>query len=916
VIVTVSLTPPSATLRIGATIQLNAAATASGSATNGALTFTSDNPAVVSISSAGLARALSIGTATVKASVTSGASATALVTVIAGLPASVTKSAGDNQTAQVASPLVIAPSVTVRDSAGNLLSGVPVAFAVASGGGSIAGGTATTSAIGVATSGTWTLGTSGTNTLAATVNGLPAVTFSATATPAPLGALTISAGDNQTAIAGTAVATAPSVLLTNGAGQPVAGVNVTFSVLSGGGSITGASAATNTAGIARAGTFTLGVAPGTNTLGASVAGLPSVIFSATGYAGPPTLLVIGTAPGGATTGALLNPQPIVQLRDANNGVVAGATNPVSVSLNGAGGALSGTQTVNAVNGVASFSDLRITGVGAYTLTFTSGTLPAVTSSSIGITTLPPTALGITTQPSGATSGAIFTTQPVIAIRDAGGSIVPGATSAVTATLNGTGGTLSGTTTVSAVNGTASFADLKVSGPGSYTLTFSSAGLTSVTSNNIVIAAVAPSQLVIGTAPGGATTGALLNPQPIVQLRDANNGVVAGATNPVSVSLNGAGGALSGTTTVNAVNGVASFSDLRITGVGSYTLTFTSGTLPAVTSSSIGITTLPPTALGITTQPSGATSGLIFTTQPVIAIRDAGGSTVSGATSAVTAAITGGNGTLAGTATVNAVNGVATFTDLKITGTGAQTLTFSSSGLTPASSTITLSAAPTPASVSFGTQQSTLLVGGASSTTATVKDASGNTLTGTALTYTSRTPGIATVGGTGAITGVAAGTSIIVVSVSPTIADSLLAIVMVPGGQVLVTNLNTFGVTQGSTITVSVFLDMTASTRKLASGSVRVNFTPATLTYVGTAAGAQFNPVTNEANVGTGILDVTFADPSGFVGLVEIAKVTFTVKTTVGATGAVALTSTELTASDFSNLLPTTTQVTRPIVIKP
>ena len=1015
-IVTVSLTPPSATLRIGATLQLSATASAAGTPVSRVITFTSDNPGVVSISSAGLVRALSIGTASVKASSASGASASAVITVIAGLPASATKNAGDNQTAQVGTPLAIAPSVTVKDSVGNALSGVPVNFAVASGGGTIAGGAATTNASGVAISGMWTLGTTGTNTLAAAVNGLPAVIFTATATPVPLGALTISAGNNQTATVGSAVSTAPAVRVTNTAGQPVAGVSVTFAVLSGGGSITGSAATTNSAGIAAAGSFTLGASPGTNTLSASVAGLPSVVFSATGTAGP-TLVVnsnvvslssvtdnsvvtitnggsgtlsgiaignivygagapgwlraslsantapaslmlsaitdglavatytatvgviangsnspqsitvtltiqrtsrlsVSIQPQGTVSGAALSPQPVVRVVDANGNPTVAAGSVTAFIAIGTG-TLTGTTSVSLINGVATFTNLAVVGSGTFILGFSSSGMEDGTTQPFSVAALPPTQLALLAQPTGATTNTIFTTQPVVEIRDVSGLRVLNASAPVTVSVapSSTGtGTLSGTTTVNAVNGVVRFTDLKISTTGNFTLLFTSSGLTTTSSNGFSVTLAPPTQLGLTTQPGGALTGSLLTPQPVVQLRDANNGVVAGATNPVTVTLNGAGGTLSGTTTVNAVNGIASFSDLRISGVGTYTLSFTSGTLSPITSGNIGITALPPTTLGITTQPGGATSGAIFTTQPVIAVRDAGGSTVPGATSAVTVAITSGDGALSGTTTVNAVNGVAAFTDLRITGTNVQTLTFSSPGLTPATSTITLSAAP--ASVSFGTQQSTLLVGGTISTRATVKDASGNTLTGTSLTYSSRTPGVATISAAGVITGVAAGTSIIVVNVSPTVADSLLAIVIVPGGQALVTNLNTFGVTSGSTITVSVFLDMAANTKKLASGSVRVNFDPATLTYVSTAAGAQFNPLKNEANVGTGILDLTFADAIGFGGLVEIARVSFTVRTTVGVSGAFALTSTELSASDFSNLLPATTQVTRAIVIKP
>ena len=74
------------------------------------------------------------------------------------------------------------------------------------------------------------------------------------------------AGDNQTATAGTAVAIAPAVLLTDQQGQPVPGVAVTFVVVSGGGSVTGASAVSDTLGVATVGSWTLGTEPGPNRL--------------------------------------------------------------------------------------------------------------------------------------------------------------------------------------------------------------------------------------------------------------------------------------------------------------------------------------------------------------------------------------------------------------------------------------------------------------------------------------------------------------------------------------------------------------------------------------------------------------------------------------------------------------------------
>ena len=92
------------------------------------------------------------------------------------------------------------------------------------------------------------------------------------------------------------------------------------------------------------------------------------------------------------------------------------------------------------------------------------------------------------------------------------------------------------------------------------------------------------------------------------------------------------------------------------------------------------------ALAITTEPSGAVSGVAFTQQPVIGIVDTATTTVtSDTTTVVTAAIASGSGTLSGTQTATAVNGVVTFNNLTITGAGAYTLIFNSPSLTSATS---------------------------------------------------------------------------------------------------------------------------------------------------------------------------------------------------------------------------------------
>jgi hypothetical protein len=172
------------------------------------------------------------------------------------------------------------PSVLVLDQAGSPFVGAPVVFSVLSGGGTITGESITTDASGIATVGGWTLGKSaGPNVLNATTAGV-SVTFNANGTAGPIALLSISNGDNQIAVTGTTVPVPPAVFVQDANGNGIPGVTVAFAVSEGGGSVTGASAMSNAAGIATVGSWRLGSATGTNALVASAAGAPSVTFHA------------------------------------------------------------------------------------------------------------------------------------------------------------------------------------------------------------------------------------------------------------------------------------------------------------------------------------------------------------------------------------------------------------------------------------------------------------------------------------------------------------------------------------------------------------------------------------------------------------------------------------------------------------
>lgn len=195
---------------------------------------------------------------------------------------------GNDQNGTVGQPVPTAPAIKVTDGSGAGVAGVAVTFSVASGGGTVTGGSQTTDAGGVARVGGWTLGqVPGANALTAQLTGASgSVTFNATAAAGAPTAVARAAGDNQTANTRTAVPVRPAVRVTDTFGNPVPGVNVTFAVAAGGGTLTGAAQTTDATGIATVGGWVLGASPGPNQIVATAAGTGiannPITFGATG----------------------------------------------------------------------------------------------------------------------------------------------------------------------------------------------------------------------------------------------------------------------------------------------------------------------------------------------------------------------------------------------------------------------------------------------------------------------------------------------------------------------------------------------------------------------------------------------------------------------------------------------------------
>ena len=199
--------------------------------------------------------------------------------------------------------------------------------------------------------------------------------------PAPV-ATTIAAvsGGGQTAPSGAQLPAPFVVRVTDDQGGGFSGATVSWSVTSGGGSLSATSTQTNTQGQASV-TLTLGPATGQNTVTASATGLAGspVTFTATGTAPPQPdaiALVSGDNQNGKTLEPLASPF-VVKVTDDQGGGVAGVT--VNWAVASGGGSVSAPSTTTNGSGEASVRFSSGTATGASTVT---ASAPGLTGSPI------------------------------------------------------------------------------------------------------------------------------------------------------------------------------------------------------------------------------------------------------------------------------------------------------------------------------------------------------------------------------------------------------------------------------------------------------------------------------------------------------------------------------------------------------
>ncbi len=219
----------------------------------------------------------------------------------------------------------------------------------------------------------------------------------------------------------------------------------------------------------------------------------------------------------------------------------------------------------------------------------------------------------------------------------------------------------------------------------------------------------------------------------------------------------------------------------------------------------------------------------------------------------------------------------------------------------------------PAAVRLNPGYANLGVGDTLRFNAQVVDAFGNPVPGTTVIWTSRTTSVATVSTTGLVSGVTAGTAVIVASGSG-FSDSALVTVVAPTHAVAHTT-STVGASSGRGFSVArvgdtVVVDVTVDLRftpdeKLGSYDAILRWNPSALSFIDLQNGTYVAPTVNRDSVAAGRLDLAAADPQQSAnpgGTVVVARVRF--RAAASGSSTMALTIEEMSGAPptFTNLL--------------
>ncbi|MFL5493851.1 MAG: Ig-like domain-containing protein [Gemmatimonadales bacterium] len=452
-------------------------------------------------------------------------------------------------------------------------------------------------------------------------------------------------GDVQT---GTILASLPESLVvrvTDRFGNPVNGIQVTWTP-DGGGSVRPPTSLTGSDGQASTDRV-LGSDPGTYHTAATAAELPDSVLTFTTTAVAASLALESQPSPAAESGVPLQQQPVVRLEDLAGNSLARPDVAVTVQIATGQGTLSGTTTRSTdADGRATFTDLALVGgPGARTLIFAADGYASVISSPVGLGIGPPASIALVGgDQQTAPAGTAVPVAPSVVVRDAAGTPVPGVP--VRFSVTSGGGSVSGGEATTGAEGTTAVGTWTLgANPGSNTLR-AEADAPGVSGNPVTFTATGVagpvsatrSRLELAPRTIAASTGADVSTVTVTALDGAGNPLAGLA---VTLAATGDGVTLGQPASSTDASGVTT-GTISASGAGDHVVSATVAGTAISATATLSVTAGPPLPANSSANVPNGVAG----TPTVMTVRlvDALGNPVTGARDRVDASVSGANPT--------------------------------------------------------------------------------------------------------------------------------------------------------------------------------------------------------------------------------------------------------------------------------
>lgn len=285
---------------------------------------------------------------------------------------------------------------------------------------------------------------------------------------------------------------------------------------------------------------------------------------------PPSKLGFNRSSSGAKSGVALSTQPKISLLNSSNNVVTDDSKSIVYAEVNKGGRLVGIESATAISGIATFSNLGLSGLAGtqYAITYRSGSLTPVTET-VTLQAGTKSSIKFLRNTVGGVNNAVFPTQAQFEILDSTGNRVTSDETTTISMSSSVGFLWDGSVTTPearASQGVVTFSGVRITGGNgaSSVLTYSSSGLADI-QETITITTGAASTFTRVVRAADGYIGGKFGTQPTYKVTDSAGNFVS--TGDFFVTLTASQGTLTGRTTVKVIDGVATFTDLGIKDVG-------------------------------------------------------------------------------------------------------------------------------------------------------------------------------------------------------------------------------------------------------------------------------------------------------------------------------------------------------------